>query len=303
MNIYAQRRMTEKFAPCKLRPQVHDTSALPAPVTLTWREKIAYLAYKLHDVEQTEYPLRHIFEPGKYIREIEIPAGQILIGREHRHGHLCLLLKGSVIMNTEKGRVRFDAPAEFVSQPGHQMVVQALTDVIARTVHPNPTESRDTDALHAEAFVNEAAMFALGHDVSNALDRQAYKNLLAQHGITPEIDRRLTALYADMQDVIGFPEGVKVRVAPSPIDGRGIFTTAPVARNERLCAIRVGVSRTPAGRFLNHSDAPNAVCVLDGGAVYIYANQPLAAGREVLVSYRDVLDTTHRLDGQRLTKP
>ena len=51
--------------------------------------------------EQTELPLKHSFAPGVYAREMEIPAGTLLIGKIHKHRHHNFLMKGSIIVLTE----------------------------------------------------------------------------------------------------------------------------------------------------------------------------------------------------------
>lgn len=271
---------------------IAQLNALP----LTWPEKLAYLTHRFLDLEQSEYPLRHLFDGGLYIREISIPAGELIIGREHRHGHLCQLLSGSIVLNSQDGQVRFDAPAEFTSRPGYQMVVQALTDVVARTVHPNPCDSRDIAALEQEAFVPENGMLALGKAVHVRLTRYAYQALKDEAGITPDIENKLRDLYTNTDDIIDFTTPVKVEIGPSTIEGHGVMTKAPIILGERICPIRIGPNRTPAGRYLNHSDSPNAKCFLEDRSVYVDAIWPIPSGSEVLVNYRDVLNTTSRLE-------
>jgi len=114
-------------------------------------------------MEQTACPLSHQFQEGLYIREIRIPAGILLTGRIHKHGHVCQLLEGSVVLIHPGGqREAFQAPSEILTLPGYQMVVYAVTDVIARTVHPNPTNERDIAVLDADIFEPAAVTLELG---------------------------------------------------------------------------------------------------------------------------------------------
>lgn len=76
----------------------------------------------------------------------------MLTGNEHLQGHEMQLLKGSVIVVAPDDRFQFDAPAVMHSKPGFHAVVYALTDMVARTVHPNPDNLRDIDALEALWF-------------------------------------------------------------------------------------------------------------------------------------------------------
>jgi hypothetical protein len=58
-----------------------------------------------------------------------------------------------------------EAPAELWSKPGFMMCLYAKTDVLGRTYHPNPTRSRDVDALEDQIFGSVAELVALGAEV------------------------------------------------------------------------------------------------------------------------------------------
>ena len=133
----------------------------------TWAEKLAYLTYRFKPITDMPdgCPVEHSFEPGTYVREMTIPAGTLFIGRPHRHGHRCELVSGSVLHITEGGEVQRDAPFEVTTVPGYQMTLRALTDVVGRTYHPNPTESRDVGYLEHEAFHPVDELLKLGADV------------------------------------------------------------------------------------------------------------------------------------------
>ena len=140
---------------------------------LTWPEKVAYLAARFQgitDMGKDDCPVTHSFVPGFYVREMLIPADTLFIGRAHRHGHRCELVSGSIVHIAEDGEVVRDAPFEVTTQPGYQMVLRALTDVIGRTYHPNPTESRDLTALEADAFHPAEEVFSLGRDVERRVE-------------------------------------------------------------------------------------------------------------------------------------
>jgi len=136
------------------------------PDNLTWKEKVAYLAHQFLTMEQTACPVTHRFEQGLYIREMRIPAETLFIGRVHRHGHVCQLLEGSVILiHNEDHREAFKAPSEIMTRPGYQMVVYAVTDVLAQTIHPNPNNERDHAKLEADIFETVESVKDLGSRV------------------------------------------------------------------------------------------------------------------------------------------
>jgi hypothetical protein len=130
---------------------------------LTWTEKVAYLTHQFLTMEQTECPLQHQFEKGLYIREIRIPADVLIVGRIHRHGHVCQLLEGSLVLIHREGHQEaFQAPSEILTLPGYQMVLYTATPVVARTIHPNPTDSRDISMLEADIFESAESVKELG---------------------------------------------------------------------------------------------------------------------------------------------
>jgi hypothetical protein len=153
-----------------------DESAIQMPVTaldslpaMPWKDKLAFLTYRFLQLPQTECPLEHKFEPGLYIRELIVPAGTLFIGRTHRHGHGLRLVRGDLIQVTEEAKIPLTAPFEMHSTPGFQAVFFTLTEIIGQSIHPNPTESRDTQALEDDAFEPVAALVEAGRIVEQRL--------------------------------------------------------------------------------------------------------------------------------------
>jgi len=92
------------------------------------------------DINET-FPLRHIFAPGAYAREMALPAGHWIIGKIHKHSHLNFITKGKVAVLTEEGPMVITAPYTFVSSVGTKRVVLVLEDTLWTTVHiTNETE-------------------------------------------------------------------------------------------------------------------------------------------------------------------
>ena len=130
-------------------PHWDQVQALP----LSWSDKLSYLVHKFLTMEQTDCNITHRFEPGFYIREMCMPAGTLFIGRIHRRGHEVQLLSGAVIhFHDENSKILLDKPVSVHTHPGYQMVAYALTEVTARSIHPNPDESRDIEELEDQYF-------------------------------------------------------------------------------------------------------------------------------------------------------
>jgi hypothetical protein len=138
--------------------------------SLTWVEKLGALSVIFRDNGgETQFPLSHRFEPGLYIREVFIPKGTFFIGRAHRYGHKVTLDAGRVRLILEDGNrthsVELEAPHELNTVPYFQTVFEALEDTWGSTYHPNPTNSRNIDALEADIFLPADDMFRIGESV------------------------------------------------------------------------------------------------------------------------------------------
>jgi len=137
---------------------------------LTWSEKVALLTYRFLQLPQTETGIRHLFQDKLYIREIAIPPGVLVVGRVHKLGHEMQLLKGSLVLLGPDGySVGFQAPTSLRTGPGYQAVCFTLSNVVARTIHPNPEDVRDIEALEASIFESPESLVDLGSQIERRL--------------------------------------------------------------------------------------------------------------------------------------
>jgi len=98
--------------------------------------------------DSSDFPLKHSFADGMYVREIFIPKGSILVGKIHLHEHPNFLMMGEVVVYTEGGGTeRIKAPKSIISPAGTKRFVQAISDTIWTTVHSNIENTRDLDRL------------------------------------------------------------------------------------------------------------------------------------------------------------
>ena len=106
---------------------------------------------------QESFPLTHTFADNVYSREILLPAGSIVIGKIHRHGHINVITKGRVSVLTEFGEDEFVAPYTFVSKPGTKRVVYAHEDTSWITFHG--TKHTDPERAEEEIICKNFAEF------------------------------------------------------------------------------------------------------------------------------------------------
>lgn len=119
-------------------------------------------------------------------------------------------------------------------------------------------------------------------------DRQDYANFLLEYGLTEEW---IAAIVHHTDDLIAMPSAVTgIALQPSPIHGVGMFVTRDFAPGETIAPARLNACRTPAGRYVNHAYAPNAVGIArtDGldADIDLIATRAIVQGEEVVTDYR-----------------
>lgn len=102
------------------------------------RSAILALEESARGLEQSHYDLKHTFAPGAYAREITIPAGEVVVGKIHRHAHLNIVSRGLVTVRTEFGLMTIDArdkPVTFTSEPGTKRALYVHVECTWTTIH------------------------------------------------------------------------------------------------------------------------------------------------------------------------
>lgn len=253
------------------------------------------------DLPQSDCPITHRFAPGIYIREVKMPAGSYVIGHHHKTPHLNIMLSGRLtIMHDDGTKTELVAPQTFIAAPGRK-IAYIHEDVIWQNVFA--TEERDVTALEdqfldkSEAWLEAQKFNQMLLSFDHSEDVADFYAAIEQFGFDADIVR---AISEDESDQIPFPDGeYKVMVAPSKIEGEGLFATGNIPQFEVIAPALVDGLRTPAGRFTNHSKNPNAFMFrLDDGTIYLVALRDIAGckggnlGEEITVDYRQALAVT-----------
>lgn len=116
---------------------------------------IDFINKKLLDLPQLEIETIHHFSDGIYAREIRIPAGALLVGKQHKYEHLNIISQGDIMVMTDEGIKRVKAPATIKSSPGIRRVGHAISDTVWTTIHPNPDNIEDLNELEQIFIVND----------------------------------------------------------------------------------------------------------------------------------------------------
>jgi len=107
-----------------------------------------------HAVGPESCPVKHLWAPGVYIREITMPEGMVVIGKIHKHAHTNVLSAGVCAVFTEHdGLEILQAPRTWVSKPGTKRAVLVLESAVWTTVHP--TDKTDLAEIEREIIQEE----------------------------------------------------------------------------------------------------------------------------------------------------
>jgi hypothetical protein len=270
---------------------------------LPFKEKVQILESTFLKQPQVDCPVVHRFGPNIYIREVTIPAGSLSIGHYQKTTHLNNMLTGRVtIINEDGSHTELIAPQTFVSKPGRK--IGYIHETI---VWQNIYATDETDVEKLEAMFLDKSQTWQEHQKNQHLllsfdhseDIADYYAAIADYGFDQETVQQQVQ---NLDDQCDFPLGdYKVMVAPSKIDGKGLFATGNFKINEIIAPARINGLRTPAGRFTNHSKNPNAkMILLDNGDINLVSNMIIDGckggnlGNEITIDYRQALSLTIR---------
>ena len=113
------------------------------------RDAIQKFEDALLTLPQVDQPLKHHFVNKMYWREIFNPKGCIITTKIHGEPNISVILQGRLLCITEDSVSILQAPMMFETKPGTKRVLYAEEDTIFCTIHPNPEDLRDIEALEA----------------------------------------------------------------------------------------------------------------------------------------------------------
>ncbi len=101
-------------------------------------------------VHSDNFPLKHTFADGIYVRQMDMKAGSVVIGAIHNHLHVWFLLSGKLEVAKEDSIEEFIAPCYVLASPGSKRVIHAVEDSIFVNIHKNPSNTENIDELEEE---------------------------------------------------------------------------------------------------------------------------------------------------------
>jgi len=98
-------------------------------------------------IHSKNFPLKHTFADGVYIRQMDMQADSMVVGAIHNHLHVWFLLTGHLMVITEDTTEEFIAPCYVLATPGSKRVIYAMEDSIFVNIHKNPYNIKDIKKL------------------------------------------------------------------------------------------------------------------------------------------------------------
>lgn len=254
---------------------------------------------------QVECPVIHRFGPGTYIREVFLPAGSLAIGHYQNFEHTNVFLRGSVnILNDDGSHTLLKAPMIFVGKPGRK-VGYIVEDVTWLNIYA--TDETDVNKLEAhyltksDSWAEDQLNFAQVDHLQVQADHVDFCSAMDQLGVS-QAEVRAQSEITD--DLIELPHGsYKIKTDQSAIEGLGLFATATIEAGEIIAGARLGGKRTIAGRYTNHSAAPNAEMLrAHNNDIILVAKQEIAGcrggrnGVEITIDYRAAYKLAQEID-------
>lgn len=93
-------------------------------------------SYCKRELEAKGHPITHIFGDGFYLRDMTIPADQLIVTEMHKTENPLFLMEGSCAIFTESGVEEVKAPWYTITKPGTQRVILTKEHCNYITVHP-----------------------------------------------------------------------------------------------------------------------------------------------------------------------
>lgn len=243
---------------------------------------------------QADCPVVHRFGPGVYIREVMLPAGAFVIGHRQKLPQMNVMLSGRVTMFNDDGtKTVLVAPMIFTGGPGRKA---GYVHESCAWLNIYATDETDIETLEA-TYLDKSEHFEVANSarvVGCSEGIADYLSALEEIGVTEDVVR---AQSEDESDMVALPcGGYKIKVAPSQIEGRGLFATAGIQPGEVIAPMRINGKRTLAGRYANHAKEPNAKAAKRAsGDIDLIATSPIGGcrggfdGDEITVDYRQVI--------------
>lgn len=113
------------------------------------KQSLDNLAVAVKNSPQVECKESHHFGPNIYIKEVTLPAGAVIVGKHHRHEHLCNMVSGRmIVVDSDGNRTELVAPMTFMAKAGRKIAY-----IIETVVFQNIYSTSETDIQKLEDMI------------------------------------------------------------------------------------------------------------------------------------------------------
>jgi quercetin dioxygenase-like cupin family protein len=120
-----------------------------------------------------ELPLKHLFAPGVYYREITMPKGKVVLGKKHKTTHFNIVLTGHVTVCIGDELADLIAPCVFISEAGVQKLLYMHEETRWATIHPTD----ETNIEKLEELLVEDLPFELQQKIKTEKEQKCLSYL------------------------------------------------------------------------------------------------------------------------------
>lgn len=107
------------------------------------------------NIDVDEFPVKHSFAEGVYIREILMPKNMVIVGKLHRDSYFNVMVSGDISCLTENGIKRLVGTHESIAPPMTKRFGYTHEDTRWITVHSNPENITDIPTLEKMILIEE----------------------------------------------------------------------------------------------------------------------------------------------------
>jgi hypothetical protein len=245
---------------------------------------------------QVHIATEHVLHGGMYARTIRIPANTMLTGALTSCDNLCVV-SGDITVTTDEGPKRLTGfhvlPARAGAKRAGITHADTCWTTLIQTSATTVTQAEDQLTCEPEALQTRRPEIAYDE---RSMARLSYEEFVEKSGLTQDQIDRIVQYEGDCIET-GYCE-VNFYRAASKLHGTGIFANRDIAVGEHIGPGRLGGKRCVAGRWTNHSHAPNARFIASDGPfeIVLVATESIGQDCEITVDYASARELSASLE-------
>ena len=241
-------------------------------MTLAKRSMNAIAALEEFSREQPQVEIQTIERMigAMYVREIIIPKGATITGRVYKRTYVDIMLSGDITVTDSNGTYRLEGFNCLEGTSGRKRAGYAHEETRWLTVH-------DSVDLKTNIPIDDLSFETIPEylEYSSKCSNESFERFLVDNDLSA-----LTVLGESKYEPYE-PIESDYYLDDSLINGTGVFTSKPYRAGEVIGPMVRDDKKTQLGRYVNHSDYPNAI-QYQGDMVAVRC---IDSGKEITTNY------------------